>query len=80
MFRRCSKAFHNSYNCINHIGVIYSQYPFKETCSKKPASYRNQPVNLQCKSTDWFLHDTSPYQSLYGAGFLLQVSPKGYCL
>ena len=22
MFRRCPKAFHNNYNCINHIGVI----------------------------------------------------------
>ena len=40
MFRRCPKAFHNNYNCINHIGVIYSQYPFGDTCSKKPAPYR----------------------------------------
>ena len=47
---------------INHIGVIYSQYPFGDTLSKKPASYRNQPTNLQCKSNDWFLYDTSPYQ------------------
>ena len=53
MFRRCPKAFHNNYNCINHIGVIYSQYPFGDTLSKKPASYRNRPTNLQCKSTDW---------------------------
>ena len=62
MFRRCPKAFHNNYNCINHIGVIYSLYPFGDTLSKKPVSYRNQPTNLQCKSTDWFLYDTSPHQ------------------
>ena len=31
MFRRCPKAFHNNYNRINHIGVIYSQYPFGGT-------------------------------------------------
>ena len=42
MFRRCPKAFHNNYNCINHIGVIYSQYPFGDTLSKKPASCPNQ--------------------------------------
>ena len=35
MFKRCPKVFHNNYNCINHIGVIYSQYPFGDTLSKK---------------------------------------------
>ena len=68
MFRRCPKAFHNNYNCINHIGVIYSQYPFGDTLSKKPVSYRNQPTNLQCKSSDWFLCDTSPHQTYLCTG------------
>ena len=54
--------FDNNYNCINHIGDFYSQYPFGDTVGKKPASYRNQPNNLQCKSTYWFLYDTSPHQ------------------
>ena len=35
MFRRCPKTFHNNCNCINHIGVIYSQYPFGDTFSKR---------------------------------------------
>ena len=30
MFRRCPKVFQNNYNCINHIGVTYGQYPFKD--------------------------------------------------
>ena len=42
MFRRCSKTFHNNYNCINHTCVIFSQYPFRDTISKKPVSHRNQ--------------------------------------
>ena len=54
MFRRCPKAFPNNYNCINHIGVIYSQYIFRDTLGNKPASYRNQQTNLQCKSTGGF--------------------------
>ena len=35
MFRGCPKAFHNNYNCINHIGVIYP-YLFGDTLSKTP--------------------------------------------
>ena len=62
-FRRCPKAFHNNYNCINHIGTLHSQYPFGDTLGKKPVSYRNQPTSLQCKSTDWFLYDARPHQS-----------------
>ena len=61
MFRRCPKAFHNNYNCVNHIGVIYDQYPFGDILGKKPASYTNQPTNLQSKSADWFLYNTSPH-------------------
>ena len=57
MFRRYPKAFDNNYNCINHIGVIYSQYPLGDTLSKKSASYRNHPTNLQCKYTDWFIYE-----------------------
>ena len=68
MFRRCPKAFHNNYSCINHIGVICSQYSFEDTLSKKPASYRNQPTNLQCKYTDWFLYDTNPHQRCLHTG------------
>ena len=69
MFRRRPNAFHNNYNCINHIGIIYSQYPFGDiSLSKKPASYRNQPTNLLCKSTDWFLYDTSPHQKCRHTG------------
>ena len=41
MFRRCHKAFYNNYDCINHIGVIYRQYPFRDNLNKKPASCRN---------------------------------------
>ena len=37
-FRRCPKASHSNYNCINCIGVRYSQYPFGDTHGKKPAS------------------------------------------
>ena len=47
--------FHNSYNCINHVGVLCSQCPFGDPVGKKPASYRNQTTNLQFKSTYWFL-------------------------
>ena len=68
MFRRCPKAFHNNCNCINPIDVIYSQYPFKDTLSKKPASYRNQPTYFQCKSSDWFLYETSPHQECLCTG------------
>ena len=46
----------------------YSQYPFRDTLSKKPLSYRNEPTNLQCKSTDWFLYDTSPNQRCLHTG------------
>ena len=68
MFRRCPEAFHNNYNCINHIGVIYSQYPFGDSLGKKPTWYRNQPANLQCKSTDWFLYDMSQQQRCFRTG------------
>ena len=68
MFRRCPKAFHNNCNCIKHIGVIYNQYPFGDTLSKKPESYRNQPTNMQYKSTEWFLYDTSPHQRCFHTG------------
>ena len=68
MFRRCLKAFHNNDNCINHIGVIYSQYPFGDTLSKKPVSHRNQSTHLQCKPFDWFLCDMSPHQTYLCTG------------
>ena len=69
MFRRCPKAFYNNCNCIiNQIGVIYSQYSFGGTLSKKSASYRNQPTNFQFKSTDWFLYDTSSHQKCLHTG------------
>ena len=53
---------------LYHIGVIYSQYIFRDTLGNKPASYRNQQTNLQRKSTGWFLYDMSPTK---GAYFLL---------
>ena len=61
MFRRWPKVFHNNYNCINHTGVIYSQYLFGDTFGKKP-------TNLQCKSTDWLLYDMSPHQRYLRTG------------
>ena len=27
---------------------------------RRPLSYRNQPIDLLCKSMDWFLYDNDP--------------------
>ena len=35
---------------------------FKNFPAENLTSYRNQTINLQCKSTDWFLSDLSLHQ------------------
>ena len=44
--------------------ILYcvSKYP-----EEKPEPYRNQPVNLSFDSSDWFLHNTSPYQVVFAS-------------
>ena len=39
MFRRCLETFHNNCNFINHIGVIYSQYPFADTSARETQTH-----------------------------------------
>ena len=41
MFRRCPKAFHNNYNCINHIGVIYIYMSFIANILSETPTARN---------------------------------------
>ena len=48
-----------------------------QTSQLKLASYRNQPNDLLCKPTDWFLNDNKFYQqvifkhTVIGVGFIL---------
>ena len=46
MFRRCPKAFHNNYNCINHTGVIIANILSEAPSARNHHIHRNHPTNL----------------------------------
>ena len=44
--------------CIQDIALHYQVNPIRLTVScRRPLSYRNQSIDLQSKSMDWFLYD-----------------------
>ena len=41
---------------VNYIVYVISEFSFNPLTTNAPPAHRNQSIDLQCKSTDWFLY------------------------
>ena len=53
MLRRCPKALHDNCNSINHIGVIYSQYPFGDTLDPCGGAFSGDSCCIETSQQIW---------------------------
>ena len=60
----------NTFVCIEVGDITQKKETRKKSgqltvCSETPLSYRNQSIDLSCKSIDWFLYDASFYWKVF---------------